>query len=273
MRVLVTNDDGVYAPGLAALVRALGSWAQQTENEVVVAAPLENHSGVSAGVGIYYERDEIGFRLVRIEGAERVPVFGLDTTPAFAVILASLGAFGPQPDVVVSGINLGANTGRSVLHSGTVGAALTAAQYGYPALAVSMRSSPEHRWETPARITPAILPVLGSAPSPTVLSLNVPSVPLSQLRGVVEGSPSKAGLVHSASVEMIDGWTGRIKLTLGTFPLPAAAVTGGGADDVRLLGDGYATLTALRGVGEDHDAMSRSVLKAAVGAARSALTH
>ena len=79
-----------------------------------------------------------------------VPVLAIERPPATAVYLACLGAFGDRPDVVASGINPGANTGHLVLHSGTVGAALTAAGLGVPALAVSLRWSEdgEYQWDT-----------------------------------------------------------------------------------------------------------------------------
>ena len=179
VRILVTNDDGVHAPGLAALVRALAAWTGSNGHEFVVVAPLANYSGASAAVGTVYEREAIGFRRVRIEGAEGVDVFGLDAPPALTVIVGVFGAFGPRPDIVVSGINLGVNVGRSVLHSGTVGAALTAAQHGLRALAVSMRSQPvPHRWDTAAAVALAVIPVVAAAPPRTVLNLNVPTCAL-----------------------------------------------------------------------------------------------
>ena len=155
VRILVTNDDGVHAPGLAAVTRALAGWRAAAPDDevrdVVVVAPLTNHSGASAAVGTVYEREAIAYRAVPIDGADDVPVYGLDASPALSVIVGVLGGFGPRPDLVVSGINLGVNVGRSVLHSGTVGAALTAAQLGLSGLAVSLRSGsvPDH-WETAA---------------------------------------------------------------------------------------------------------------------------
>ena len=126
MRILVTNDDGVRAPGIAALVRALAGWVEDAagEHELIVVAPLENHSGASSAVGTVYERSSLDYERVLIEGAENVAAYGLDASPALSVIVGVLGGFGPRPDVIVSGINLGVNIGRSVLHSGTVGAAL-----------------------------------------------------------------------------------------------------------------------------------------------------
>ncbi len=142
MRILVTNDDGVHAPGLAALTRALARWASEDPEgrQVVVVAPLANHSGASAAVGTVYERETIAYATARIPGAEHIPAYGLDCAPALAVIVGSLGGFGPKPDLIASGINLGVNVGRSVLHSGTVGATLTGAQLGISGLAVSLRA-------------------------------------------------------------------------------------------------------------------------------------
>ena len=274
MRILVTNDDGVHAPGLAALVRALSPWAREHDHEVVVAAPLANHSGASAAVGTVYERETLGFRVVRIDGAEDVPVYGLDAPPALTVIVGTYGAFGSPPDVVVSGVNLGVNVGRSVLHSGTVGAALTAAQRGLRALAVSMRSSPEHRWETATGLALAVLPVLAAAPERIVLNLNVPALPLGELRGVVVGRIADAGIVQGARAELTGGDTGTVMLTLGTAVPSLGDTTGRDpSEDATLIGAGFATLTALHGVGEDHRAESRLVLDEAVTAASGLLDH
>src|SRR5579875_2579272 len=117
VRILLTNDDGVHAPGLAAITEALSKWARdatQGDHELVVVAPLANHSGASAAVGTVYERETIAYRAVHIPGAEDVDAFGVDAPPALATIVAVLGAFGPKPDLIVSGVNLGANVGRSV---------------------------------------------------------------------------------------------------------------------------------------------------------------
>jgi len=274
VRILVTNDDGVHAPGLAALVRALARWAKEGEDrEIVVVAPLANYSGASAAVGTVYERESVGFRRVRIEGAAEVPTFGLDAPPALTVIVGAFGAFGPRPDVVVSGINLGVNVGRSILHSGTVGAALTAAQHGFRALAVSMRSSPDpHRWETAAEVALAVLPVVAAAPARTVLNLNVPTVELRDLKGVVSGRISDAGIVKDArAVETgFDG--GAVELVLGTA-IPSLGDTSGEdpSDDAALVGAGFATLTTLLGVGEDYRPEAQQVVEAAVSRATALL--
>ena len=125
VRILVTNDDGVEAPGIAALARA----AHRSGHEVVVVAPLEDWSGASAAVGAFYRRDGVDYRTFAIAGLEDIPTYGIDGPPALGVILACVGGFGKRPDIVLSGINHGVNVGRSALHSGTIGAVLTAAQF------------------------------------------------------------------------------------------------------------------------------------------------
>ncbi|MEV4518044.1 5'/3'-nucleotidase SurE [Dactylosporangium sp. NPDC049525] len=134
MTVLITNDDGVAAPGirsLAAAVRAAG-------HRVLVAAPLREASGMSAALNAVTEDGKIVVEHVTLRGLDDVRAHGVAASPAYITVLAALGAFGPVPDVVLSGINRGANAGHAVLHSGTVGAALTGANYGMRGMAVSL---------------------------------------------------------------------------------------------------------------------------------------
>ena len=115
------------------------------------------------------------------------------------MIAGALGAVGPKPDLVLSGINHGVNVGRSVLHSGTVGAALTASQLGISALAVSLRVGVEpDPWESAADLAVALIPMLAAAPVRTVLNLNVPHLPPEEIRGVRWARVSGAGLIKSA---------------------------------------------------------------------------
>lgn len=294
VRILVTNDDGVHAPGLAAITRALAEWRAQgtaqggdpDDRQVVVVAPLANHSGAAAAVGTVYEREAIAYRSFHIEGADDVPVFGLDASPALSVIVGSLGGFGPRPDMVVSGINLGVNVGRSVLHSGTVGAALTGAQLGMRGLAVSMRSgvTPEC-WETAATIAVQVLPALAAAPARTVLNLNVPSLPLEELRGVRRGRISTAGIIKSAAdrdgrgepvddrlLRRDDGEEGEIRLQLGAA-VPTLGDVGDEdpEDDGALVAAGFASLTPLTGVREDTDPDTDELVRRALAGLAAAL--
>ena len=148
MRILITNDDGVFAPGIAELARGLHA-AFGDEHDLMVVAPLTDHSGASAAVGPVYERESIPYEHVDIPGLADVPTFGIDGSPALSVILGCIEGFGPKPDMIVSGINHGINTGRSALHSGTVGAALTGAQFGVRGLAVSIAwASEPDSWGT-----------------------------------------------------------------------------------------------------------------------------
>jgi len=134
MKVLVTNDDGIDAPGLHALARALVADGR----DVVVVAPARDMSGSGAAIGQVHLDQSIDARRVELPGLEGVPAYALDGAPGLCVLAARLGGFGDPPDVVMSGINPGCNTGRAVLHSGTVGAALTAANFGVRGLAVSI---------------------------------------------------------------------------------------------------------------------------------------
>ena len=125
----MTNDDGVDSVGLHVLARAMTS-----VGDVVVAAPDKEYSGAGAALGtLHLMQPEIH----RWELAGVAEAWAVSGPPALCVMFGRLGAFGPKPDLVVSGINPGANVGRSVYHSGTVGAALTARAGGISAIAVS----------------------------------------------------------------------------------------------------------------------------------------
>jgi 5'-nucleotidase len=268
VRILVTNDDGIHAPGLGALTSALARWAKDGAHaedcEVFVVAPLANHSGASAAVGAFYERDAITYRTHRLEEAPDVAAVGIDAPPALATIVALLGAFGAPPEIVVSGINLGANVGGAILHSGTVGAALTAAALGRRALAVSIRAGTDPvPWETAASVATTVLPALFSAPPSTALNLNVPAVALEDLRGVRHASVSAARLVRGASgpgaiAEPVDpeahpdeSHEGTVRLALGpSVPTLGPTEDEDPSDDASFVAHGYAALTPLVGTHE-----------------------
>jgi 5'-nucleotidase len=225
-----------------------------------------------------------------------VTAFGLDASPALSVIAGALGAVGPKPDLVLSGINHGVNVGRSVLHSGTVGAALTAAQLGISALAVSLRvGPPPEPWESAADLAVALIPLLRAAPVRTVLNLNVPALPLADIRGLRWAWVSGAGLIKAASgagtwdapnrperegpaaaeaaQSFIEGDladAGEIVLTVGS-PFAAAEDPNQADqnDDATLVGLGYAALTALRGPRADEDPELLELLDAGLGPALS----
>ena len=283
MRILITNDDGVFAPGIAALARGL--WmALGDQHDLVVVAPLVDHSGAGAAVGRVYERESIPYEEVDIPGLAHVPTYGIDGPPALAVIVACIEGFGPRPDLVVSGINHGVNAGRSALHSGTVGAALTGAQFGMRGLAVSIAWGEDPvPWETPVALAAGMVTTLAVAPPATVLNLNVPAVAPDRLRGVRHGTLGTVGLIRSVRPELtpepvagipIDTTAGVITLTLrgmgvGTDRIAEQAELEP-ESDAALIAEGWATLTPLTGVREDVSEGGGAALAAALAACRSA---
>ncbi len=207
MRVLVTNDDGVGSPGLAALAAAMA----EDGHELLVAAPLEDRSGSSSAIGPVAQNNGISYESVSLPGAEGIEALGVDGPPALIVLLARLGGFGTPPELVVSGINPGHNTGRSTLHSGTVGAALTAANFGISGLAVSTGAGEEIHWDTAARMAVLATRWLVDAPKATVVNLNVPNVAMSDLAGVRLAPLASFGTVRSA---ITDAGRGKLQIEL-----------------------------------------------------------
>ncbi len=261
MRILITNDDGVGAPGIAVLARAVARWIEEGGDdevrEAVVVAPHTNYSGMSAAVGDVFDHPTVAYRRHTIVGAESIPTFGLEAPPALCALLGSLGSFGVDPDIVLSGINAGANVGRSVLHSGTVGAIFTAAQLGVSGLAVSVQWGENVHYETAAAVALEVVDELLRAPSRTLLNLNVPNLPAAQLRGVRRGRISSAGIVKAAGPRAGGeplGDEGELPLRLGAASPELGDVSDESSDDDgALLAAGYASLTPLRGPHEDTD--------------------
>ena len=215
MRVLVTNDDGVGAPGIHRLAAAV----VEAGHDVVVAAPRSDMSGSGAALGRLHVDEHIDVETYEIPGLAGVPAYGVEGPPALAVLTARLGGFGAPCDVVVSGVNPGANTGRATLHSGTVGAALTAANFGVSGLAVSLVPGDPMHWDTATDVAVSALSWLEGAPPRTVLNLNVPDLPLGDVRGVRRAILAPFGTVRAAIAEATlpvgrGGATGRLQMEL-----------------------------------------------------------
>lgn len=238
MRLLITNDDGIESEGIHVLARVLNDAGY----ELIVAAPDRDWSGAGAAIGHLRPDDAIDVRQVELPGCEKVPAWSVAGPPALTVVAGRLGAFGEPPDMVVSGINAGMNTGRSILHSGTVGAALTAQNFGMSGLAVSVAWGDTWQWDTAAVCALDVLRRLIDAPPRSVLNLNVPSVPYDGLRGVRWARLAPFGAVRAA---MSGASEGRIQMELtssGEKPPPDT--------DQGTVDQGYASLTTLVGVAE-----------------------
>jgi 5'/3'-nucleotidase len=247
MKLLVTNDDGVSSPGLHALVRAL----VDDGRDVVVAAPDRDMSGSGAAIGQVHVDEHIDARRVELPDLPGVPAYAVDGPPGLCVLAARLGGFGGPPDLVVSGINPGANTGRAVLHSGTVGAALTAANFGGKGLAVSLdvptrleAGTPCH-WATAAAVAAAAVDWLAAARPGAVLNLNVHDRPPGRLLGSRAATLAPFGTVRSAVVETAEGG-GRLQVELRptNVELPPDC-------DTALVKAGYVAVSALGGIQVD----------------------
>ena len=180
MRVLVTNDDGAEAAGIHHLARAL---ARDPRFDVILVAPNQDRSGTAASLGTL-DVDGLVADRVSFPDDDGVEAWALNATPAMCVMAANLGAFGPAPDLVVSGVNTGLNTGRAVLYSGTVGAALSAQNLGLSALAVSLQVSDPWHWDTATDLAMEAVELLIRAPRRSVLNLNVPALERAEVRGL-----------------------------------------------------------------------------------------
>jgi 5'-nucleotidase len=233
-RVLVTNDDGVHAPGILALAVALA----EAGHEVTVAAPLEDMSGSGAALGPGHAS---GLRVERmqLDGLADVPVFGLDGPPGMCVMAAHLGAFGERPEIVASGINLGGNTGRSVLFSGTVGAALAAANFGLRGVAVSLSLGDPWLLESAAAYGAAAVGWMIGRPAGTVLNVNVPNLEIGSILGVRTGRLAPFGVVRTVFDGEVDG---HLRLVLRETDEQLAPDT-----DTALVNAGYVSVNAIVG--------------------------
>ncbi len=243
LRALITNDDGIESPGL----HVLAALARDAGFDVVVAAPHEDASGVGASVKA--ERNGGGVRLHRreIPALPGVEAYAVEGHPAFIVHASGRGWLKPAPDIVLSGVNYGANVGRAVLHSGTVGAALTASLHNWRGLAVSLDSGwdmPEHpHWDAVAHVLPKVLDVLLAADEGTVLSLNVPDRPVAELGELREARLSRFGMATINVSHHDEAGATVLRATAESLSEPPDPES-----DVALLAAGHPTLTRLTSV-------------------------
>ena len=191
------------------------SWPRLSSRQADQARASDRYRAMGGGIHV---------EAVAPPGLEGITAFAADALPALIVMMACLGAFGPAPDFVASGINPGRNVGRAVLHSGTVGAALTCVHFGLRGLATSIwassaplahepRGDAHTHFESAAALAVSFAAYLEGAPARTVFNLNVPDLALGEIRGVRRAGLSASGLILAA--QAANGGA-RVQIDLGT---------------------------------------------------------
>jgi 5'-nucleotidase len=214
MRILLSNDDGYFAPGLAALAEALSALG-----DITVVAPERDRSGASNSLTLD--------RPLTVHKAHN-GFFYVNGTPTDCVHMAVTGILDFEPDVVVSGINSGSNMGDDTLYSGTVAAATEGYLLGIPSVAVSLVGKEFTHYRSAARIAADIVGRLARAPfgAPVLLNVNVPDVPYEQISGI---EVTKLGRRHKAQ-PVIPGKNPRGETVYWVGPAGAAREAGPGTD-------------------------------------------
>ncbi len=233
MRILISNDDGVLAPGLRALVEALAPLG-----EVTVVAPERECSGYSSALTLQQP-----LRVLKLDNG----FYSVSGTPADCVHLALNGFLDFEPDVVVSGINAGANLGDDVIYSGTVAAAMEGRFLGKPALAVSLCGPHVREHGVPgfavAAQWVAKLLMQGTQlvlPARTVLNINVPDVPEAQIRGI---RMTRCGhRARAMDLRQMQDPRGRTVYWIGMAGEPA---DGGEGTDFQAIAENFVSVTPL----------------------------
>ena len=229
MHILVSNDDGYRAPGIAVLAEALS-----LEHEISIVAPERNCSGASNSLTL-----ERGLRASKVAKNS----YFVDGTPTDTVHLAVTGLLDKTPDMVVSGINAGANMGDDVLYSGTVAAAMEGRHLGLPAIAVSMDSYTPDHYETAAKAVVKLLADLNEASfaANTILNINVPDIPWSQIKGF---KATRLGNRHkSEGVIVQEDPRGDLMYWVGP---PGEAQDAGEGTDFHAVSQHYVSITPLQ---------------------------
>jgi len=214
MRILLSNDDGYFAPGLAALAEALA-----TLGEITVVAPERDRSGASNSLTL-----DRPLQLSRAHNG----FFYVNGTPTDCVHMAVTGMLDFEPDFVVSGVNSGSNMGDDTLYSGTVAAATEGYLLGIPSVAVSLVSREFVHYATAARVARDIVERLARAPfgAPVLLNVNVPDVPYAQVAGM---EVTKLGRRHKAQA-VVPAKNPRGETVYWVGPAGAAREAGPGTD-------------------------------------------
>lgn len=228
MKILISNDDGVHAPGLAYLAQALSKIGS-----VTVVAPDRNRSGVSNSLTLSNP-----LRVVTASNG----FYSVTGTPTDCVHIAVTGLLKEMPDIVVSGINEGSNLSDDVLYSGTVAAATEGRFLGLPSVAISLAGPRCEHYDTAAQVAHHLVESLRNTPlsSDTILNVNVPDVPISELRGL---QVTRLGTRHLAepTIKALDP-RGRKIYWIGP---PGLEQDAGPGTDFYAVSNGYVSITPL----------------------------
>ena len=229
MRILLSNDDGYFAPGIEILARTLAEIA-----EITVVAPERDRSGASNSLTLD--------RPLSLRQAAN-GFYHVNGTPTDCVHLAVTGMLDHLPDMVVSGINLGANMGDDTIYSGTVAAATEGYLLGVPALAISLASKAGKHFDTAARVARRLVERFqqGHFGESALLNVNVPDVPYEQLKGL---RVTRLGKRHKAE-PVVRQQTPRNE-TVYWVGAAGAAQDAGEGTDFHAVAENYASLTPLQ---------------------------
>jgi 5'-nucleotidase len=228
MRILISNDDGVNAKGLSILAETLADLG-----ELDVIAPDRNRSGASNSLTL-----DVPLRPYILRNG----FVSLEGTPTDCVHLALTGYLQHRPDIVVSGINEGANLGDDVIYSGTVAAAMEARILGIPSIAISLVEPSAENYKTAAIIAKQLVMRLQKDPLPvaTILNVNVPDVPLSEIRGF---EVARLGTRHCSGLITKDiDPRGRAMYWVGP---PGKGADAGPGTDFHAVKMGYVSITPI----------------------------
>jgi 5'-nucleotidase len=229
MKILISNDDGVMAPGIHILANTLSTIAT-----IDVMAPDRNRSGASNSLTLSRP-----LRVSRLDNG----FYSVEGTPTDCVHLGLTGFIDSDFDMVVSGINQGANLGDDVLYSGTVAAAMEGRNLGLPAIAISMIGHCVHHYETGAHIAKQLIMKLRThrLPAHTILNVNVPDRPLNDIKGI---QVTRLGKRHT-SAPMIKALDPRGEEVYWVGPAGEEADAGVGTD-FYAVNQGYVSVTPLQ---------------------------
>ncbi len=233
LRILVTNDDGIMASGLRCLVAELSKIGT-----VFVAAPDRERSATGHAITMF---QPLRAKSMEVPGAKAA--YAISGTPADCVKLAVDALFPEQIDLVVSGINRGANLGTDVLYSGTVSAALEAVMLGLPAVAFSLAEYRNPVFEPAAQLARHLVQAVGekSWPHDTLLNVNFPQQELSQLRGIKVTTLGQLRYDNPV-LERKDPWGGTYYWLAGQEPIDNNVEP----TDVWAVRNGYVSLTPIQ---------------------------